>query len=194
MIELVPPIRADLYMAHADEMAQFDDSYRFAQLIDGEVTLAIPTAGHQLIMTRLLSAVFGFDKEERLGRWFPPVNVQFSPYTVVNPDLSFYDRNALPALDVLISTVQPVLVVEILSDESRHRDCVRKLVLYANGGIPEYWIVDPDAKVIKIHLLAEDGTYNVADEARGEIRAGRFAGFQFDNRYVFLDKDFPQDS
>ena len=193
MVELIPPIRADVYMAHADYVAQTDDQYRFAQLIDGEVVLAIPTVGHQLIVPRLYSALARFDEDERMGWWFPSVNVQFCPYTVVNPDLSFYDRAALPELDVLISTTQPVLVVEVLSDESRHRDSVRKLVLYANGGIPEYWIVDPIEKVIRIHLLKEDGTYRVADEARDEIRAGRFAGFKFDARYIFLDKAFPQD-
>jgi Uma2 family endonuclease len=193
MVELVPPIRADAYMAHAEKIAQFDDSYRFAQLIDGEVVLAIPTVGHQLIVSRLCLAVMRFDKDERMGWWFPSVNVQLSSYTVVNPDLSFYDRDGLPELDVLISTTQPVMVVEVLSEESRYRDCVSKLVLYANGRIPEYWIVDPDAGVIKIQLLSEDGTYEVVDVARDEIRAGRFAGLHVDNRHIFLDKAFPQD-
>jgi Uma2 family endonuclease len=68
---------------------------------------------------------------------FPP-SVR-DPDIVVIPDHVFEERPArVPAADV-------VLVVEIVSPGSRGTDHVMKLHEYANAGIENYWIVDPDA-------------------------------------------------
>ncbi|MGE5550099.1 MAG: Uma2 family endonuclease, partial [Bacteroidota bacterium] len=36
------------------------------------------------------------------------------------------------------------LVVEVLSESTRHKDMLKKLVVYMTGGVGEYWIVNPD--------------------------------------------------
>ncbi len=70
---------------------------------------------------------------------FPP-SVR-DPDIVVIPDRVFERRLArVPAADV-------VLVVEIVSPGSRGTDHVMKLHEYAKAGIPNYWIVDPDAPI-----------------------------------------------
>ena len=43
----------------------------------------------------------------------------------------------------------PDLVVEILSPSSRRYDRVTKLRWYAQLGVPEYWLVDPDARTLE---------------------------------------------
>lgn len=43
--------------------------------------------------------------------------------------------------DELLST-PPLLVVEVLSRSTRHIDLGRKRQLYADGGLPWYWVVD----------------------------------------------------
>lgn len=48
------------------------------------------------------------------------------------------------------------------------RPCIEKRAEYALGGIPEYWIVDPDARDVLVLRL--DGPSNAYAEA------GRFAG------------------
>ncbi|BBU20453.1 Uma2 family endonuclease [Mycobacterium xenopi] len=68
---------------------------------------------------------------------FPP-SVR-DPDIVVIPDRVFDQRPArVAAADV-------VLVVEIVSPGSRGTDHVMKLHEYAQAGIENYWIVDPDA-------------------------------------------------
>ena len=40
----------------------------------------------------------------------------------------------------------PLLVVEVLSPSTRSEDTIRKSVEYAEGGIGQYWVVDPDLR------------------------------------------------
>jgi Uma2 family endonuclease len=44
----------------------------------------------------------------------------------------------------------PILVVEVLSDTTGRRDRIWKRDYYAESGIPEYWIVDADARSITV--------------------------------------------
>jgi Uma2 family endonuclease len=61
----------------------------------------------------------------------------------------------------------PMLVVEVVSNsakdtKSRDRDYQEKPLEYAERGIPEYWIIDPDQAMIKIGTLI-NGTYQFTD-------------------------------
>jgi Uma2 family endonuclease len=64
------------------------------------------------------------------------------------------------------------LVMEVVSGDAkdRKRDHVDKVNDYALGGIPEYWIIDPEQKVVRV--LALDGS---AYRVHGEFRAGETA-------------------
>lgn len=45
----------------------------------------------------------------------------------------------------------PTLVVEILSPTSRSRDQIKKLDLYMESGMKEFWIIDPDNELISVY-------------------------------------------
>ena len=49
----------------------------------------------------------------------------------------------------------PNLLVEVLSDETRFRDEVRKKAIYESNGVDEYWIVDPDAERVHVFRLRD---------------------------------------
>jgi Uma2 family endonuclease len=53
------------------------------------------------------------------------------------------------------------LVVEVLSPESRKRDRTAKYHEYEQGGVGEYWIVDPYRKQVEFYQL-NDGVYTMA--------------------------------
>ena len=48
----------------------------------------------------------------------------------------------------------PDLAVEILSPTTIEKDRYRKLALYSQFAVCEYWIVDPDEQAIELYLRA----------------------------------------
>ena len=48
------------------------------------------------------------------------------------------------------------MTIEILSEATAHRDLVKKKRLYARFGVKEYWIVDPEEKIVEIYTLKEN--------------------------------------
>lgn len=54
----------------------------------------------------------------------------------------------------------PDLVVEILSPGTAANDRGRKMLVYEQCGVPEYWIVSPKEKSIEVYLL-QDGRYTL---------------------------------
>ena len=58
----------------------------------------------------------------------------------------------------------PTLAVEVLSRSTRRKDMVKKLDLYMQTGVKEYWMVDPDKKELSIynfekHDIEDNNTY-----------------------------------
>lgn len=68
---------------------------------------------------------------------------------------------------IMLDMPAPALVVEIVSPgEANHqRDYVTKRLEYAERGIPEYWLIDPDASLVTV-LRLKGRTYQ-ATEFRG---------------------------
>ena len=65
------------------------------------------------------------------------------------------------------------LVIEVVSEKNRPHDIKKKRVEYAQAGIPEYWIIDPEEETITVLVLksqAED-LHRVRHVSQG--RAGR---------------------
>jgi Uma2 family endonuclease len=63
-------------------------------------------------------------------------------------------------------------VLEILSPSTAGRDRGLKLATYAHHGVPEYWIVDPDAEAVEIHRLDPSAaTYRRLETCRSGDRA-----------------------
>jgi Uma2 family endonuclease len=69
------------------------------------------------------------------------------------------------------------LVVEIVSPDKPERDLVEKRSDYAEGKIPEYWIVNPNTETITVLTLAGDsysehGIFGRGEQATSVLLAG----------------------
>ena len=146
-----------------EDYCQTPDDDRY-ELLDGEVVMVpAPSLGHQRFGTRLGALLHMFVQERGVGEVFhAPCDVVLSDTDVVQPDLLFV-ANARAHILFSGDNVQgaPDLVVEILSPSTAKRDQTFKRALYARYGVPEYWLVDPDARTITI-LLLDAGVFDVA--------------------------------
>lgn len=105
-------------------------------------------------------------------------------FTVVHPDLAV---SCDPGkTDVFGATGVPDLILEVLTPESTQKDVGLKYKLYEEHGVKEYWLVDPEDKVIFIHVL-QNGEYVVLPPFTqdDEIRSPMFPGLRFGVREVF---------
>ena len=104
--------------------------------------------------------------------------------TVVQPDLLVVCDSA--KVDRRGVHSAPDLVIEILSDSTRQADWREKLRLYQKAGAKEYWIADPVARFVAVHLLRE-GCYDppVFYTRNARVPSGLWEGFSVDLTTVF---------
>ena len=50
----------------------------------------------------------------------------------------------------------PILVVEVASESTRRRDRTDKRSIYAEAGIPEYWMVDGESRTVRVVRLSDE--------------------------------------
>ncbi len=144
--------------------------YRY-EIIDGELFMTpSPTPRHQRISRKLLLVIGKFLETHSVGEIFSaPCDVVFSrdPLQVAEPDLLFVSKaHASIVTEKNIQGV-PDLLVEILSPGTAENDRRVKFSLYERFGVPEYWIVDPEAETVQVYRLS-DGRYGTCREFRKE--------------------------
>src|ERR1700675_2209303 len=147
------PTRA--LLTYSDYAALPDDGRRY-ELHRGELS-AIPTPGtrHQRALIALGSRIYGHVRSRGLGEVLvAPTDCILSNVTVVQPDILYVatDRQAITSERGIEGA--PTLVVEVLSPSTARLDRDRKMKLYAEHGVPYYWIVDPETRSIDAFALA----------------------------------------
>jgi Uma2 family endonuclease len=80
---------------------------------------------------------------------------------VVQPDITVIcDKNKL---DERGAKGTPDFIIEIVSKSSTFLDYVKKLNLYGDYGVREYWIVNPLKRNVLVYKISEDGNYGTPD-------------------------------
>ena len=159
---------ADRPLTVADLDLTPDDGCHY-ELDDGVLVVSrAPVTFHQRVLHRLqvlLEAACPPEFELLPG---PGVEISEIQYRI--PDLVVV-RSASIGLGDMNVTSPPELVVEIASPSTASYDRGRKKTVYAQFGIPAYWIVvpDPDEPSLTSYVLTKD-TYAEAGRAVGEQR------------------------
>lgn len=118
--------------------------------------LPMPTLFHQLIVKFLLGELDKFVANNTKGKvLFAPLPVKLSARLYREPDIVYLRPERIK--DVHGQPEGADLVVEVVSEgkANRERDLVEKPRVYAEAGISEYWIVDPQQR--QIHVLTLKG-------------------------------------
>ncbi|HEX2076312.1 MAG TPA: Uma2 family endonuclease [Longimicrobium sp.] len=134
-----------------------DDSNRY-EIIAGELYVTpSPDPVHTRIAFSLAALLERFVAQHKLGWVTPaPVDVLLGKGDYVQPDVVFVRREHGVEITDRGIEVPPDLVVEVVSPSTALRDRGLKRERYAAFGVPEYWIIDPQAKRVEVYRLAED--------------------------------------
>ena len=132
------------------------------ELWDGELIMSpTPDFYHQKLAFRIARELQDFVAARDLGEVIiAPLDMVLSPRRSTQPDVIFLSKAKLHLIQRVLRGPAD-LVVEVISEWGRHRDRIDKRDLYAQHGIPEYWIVDPEARSVDV-LTLEKGEYRLA--------------------------------
>lgn len=113
-----------------------------------------PNRYHQDICQNLLVMLRNHLDKHPVGVvYHSPSDVYLTSYDAYQPDLYFVSNANAGILTPQGAAGAPDLVVEILSAGTEHYDRELKRKVYAQAGVKELWLIDPDAKEIQVHLL-----------------------------------------
>jgi len=128
------------------------------ELIEGELIMVpSPNEYHQRISRKIEFLLQDFVEKNKLGEvYYAPLDVHLGE-DVVQPDILFVSKVRSKIITEEEIRGGPDLVIEILSPATAERDRTYKKTLYARHSVQEYWIVDPEEKIIKIMTLRKAG-------------------------------------
>lgn len=127
-----------------------DDRNRY-EIIDGELFVTpSPSMGHQSIAAELFARLHVYLRDRHIGNvYFAPLDLHFADDTVVEPDLFVVPLVEGRRARSWEEAGRLLLVIEILSPSTARADRTVKRRKYQRDGVPEYWIVDGDARVVE---------------------------------------------
>jgi len=133
--------------------------------VDGRMVFMSPvTEPHENIRRFLYSLINLFAEAHHLGRVYSePFQMKTGPDLPGRAPDVFYVANENLARVKRLNVEGPAdLVVEIISPGSRATDRGDKFYEYEQGGVPEYWLLDPERQQAEFYLRGTDGIYRLA--------------------------------
>lgn len=151
-----------LFRMTSDEFCELPESEDVKlELLGGEVIMAArPLPPHQYFLLQLALAVELWIRPRKLGRLLPDTLMKLDDDWTPAPDLVFVAQKHLRRVKRRRIEGPVDLAVEILSS-NKAVDRRTKFAAYARFGIPWYWIVDLDARVLE--------EYEVSGETHGGL-------------------------
>ena len=173
----VGPIAPEPTTWSEEEYLAFDENI-LVEFSHGLVEfLPMPTMSHQGSLKSLMRQLDSFADANRLGFVIQcPFKVYIAPGKYREPDLVFMLREHADRMSEQFWDGAD-LVMEIVSPDGRKRDLEVKRREYAQAGISEYWIVDPQASSITVLKLdnanyVEHGVFGLGQTASSVLLAG----------------------
>jgi Uma2 family endonuclease len=163
-----------------DEFVRLPDDDR-RELIDGVlVEVDVPGFRHEHVVVKLCSRLDAWTEAHGgfvLGSGY---KVRISRTRGVMPDVQLYRReNPARPGEAGLTSGRPDLAIEVISPTSLRYDRGLKRRWYAEIGVPEYWIVDPEARTLERYLLTS-GDYGASQVLAGDdvLRPESFDGLE----------------
>lgn len=137
-----------------------DDGSRY-EIIDGVLYMSTaPSLFHGWIIGQLYDLLGYPAKQQKLAYAFwAPVGVLMPGCEPVQPDFVIVRAERAAILEDRRIRGVPDLIVEVLSPSNADYDEDVKLKAYARAGVPEYAVIDPAKRQLRLYALAQLGQY-----------------------------------
>jgi Uma2 family endonuclease len=152
---------------------------RWLEWVDGEVLELSPASTrHQRIVGFLSALLQHFAEARRPGIvLLAPFQMKTGPQLPGRePDLLYLASEHRDRLKDNHLAGPADLVVEVISPDSESRDRVAKLREYQEGGVAEYWLIDPERQEALVHVLGPDGRYRTQPAEAGVLHSSVLGG------------------
>ncbi len=128
------------------------------ELIEGVLyDMASPSISHQRIAGRIYYQIANYiaEKGGSCEPFIAPLDVQLNrdEKTIVQPDIIIVCNPDL--LNGPHVYGAPDFVLEVISPSTRRKDYTKKLPLYEQAGVREYWIVDAERKTVFVFFFED---------------------------------------
>lgn len=163
--------------------------YGREEVVNGEIRLMPPSRfPHTEALRRLYVQLLKRLDENQAWAYDSNLGLVINrePLTCRAPDLVAYHRESLVLLDELFCSA-PDLLVEVLSPSETRRIKEEKLADYASIGVPEVWIVSPQAQSVEVQILKGGKFERTAILVDGDLRPTRFPGISIPISTIWPD-------
>ena len=176
-----------------EEYLSYDDGTdNLYELFNGELIAVPPESGKNVQIANRLFLVFalllGTDRVRGHGL---ELEVQGEPRNRY-PDLTIIREEHIQQLakrnTIRLTMPPPLLVIEVVSpgELQRNRDYIAKRSQYQDSGIPEYWIVDPDAQTLLVlELTGKDYTEVGSFSGNEQVLSPQFSELNLTAGHIF---------
>ncbi len=157
-----------------EELLALPEDGQRHELLDGvHVVTPSPAYRHQDLVGNLLVLLrAALLPHPTLRTLTSPADIVLGPRTLVQPDLFVVRIDPEHPPVAWADAGLPLLAIEILSPSTAARDRGAKRRIYQAAGVAEYWIVDPDARLIERWTPGEARPEIITDRLVWEPEAG----------------------
>jgi Uma2 family endonuclease len=150
------------------QFLRLDEENNHFEWVDGRaIPMAAVTDEHSLVAGWLATLIRMFVEARKLGVvHVDPFQMKAAPDLPGRaPDILFVANRNLSRVKKLHVSGPADLVVEVISPGSRGLDRGNKFFEYEQGGVKEYWLIDPERKQPEFYLLGRDRLFRLANQA-----------------------------
>lgn len=155
------------------------DLEAWTEWVDGEIIfLPMASENHMDLVLFLAALLRLYAEHHDLGKAYcEPFNMKTGPdLPGRSPDILFVSKENLHRVEKQCVRGPADLVVEIVSPDSVRRDRIEKFSEYQNGGVREYWLIDPEQEKAEFFALSEKGLFEPLPLETGVVRSRVMAG------------------
>lgn len=160
--------------------------------VDGEVVpMMTVSERHNEMALYLKSLLVGYVQRTRLGRVFDePFNMKIGPdLPGRSPDVFFLRSEHIERVRGNHIDGPADIVVEVISAGTEGVDRGAKFYEYERGGVPEYWLIDPDRETAEFYVLDAKGVYRAEALQAGAFRSRQLDGFELKVEWLWERPD-----